>query len=100
MRRVRPPDVLSARGCTVGRAAGVHKAYPPRLRGARSVAEDVMYMPLEDLLFEWALHHFPYVLQDQELFDGLLHLIRALLSETARKEREATTRRVLTPSRS
>ena len=57
-----------------------------------------MDIGVEDILFEWALYHHPHLLQDPELFEGLLRFIQAVLSVAVREERAATTRRILKTS--
>jgi hypothetical protein len=52
------------------------------------------------VLFEWALHHHPSLLQDPDLFAGLLRFIHAVLTVAVREERAATTRRLLKTSTS
>lgn len=59
-----------------------------------------MDIAIEDVLYVRALHHCPYLLQDQELFDALLRFIHALLAQTARQERAATLQRLLRVSSS
>jgi hypothetical protein len=55
---------------------------------------------LHDLLFAFLLYEYPVLLQDEAAFQKLHAFIHQLLVETARKEREATTRRLLNASRS
>ena len=57
-----------------------------------------MDLSVEDVLFEWALYHHPHLLQDPDLFEGLLRFIHAVLSVAVREERAATTRRILKAS--
>jgi hypothetical protein len=59
-----------------------------------------MDVPLDDVLRLWGLYRFPDILADDELFDALLMFVHRLLTEAVRKEREATTRRLLQSSRS
>lgn len=59
-----------------------------------------MDLSVEDILFEWALYHHPALLQDPELFEGLIRFIHAVLSAAVREERAATTRRILKSSSS
>lgn len=44
--------------------------------------------PLEEVLFQFFLHHYPAVLNEEDVFDKLLHVIHGLLRRAARTERE------------
>lgn len=59
-----------------------------------------MDLMIEDLLYEWALYHFPRVLEDQELFEGFVRFVDALLTAAVWRERSDAFRRILTPSMS
>jgi len=57
-----------------------------------------MDFAIEDVLFQWALYHHPALLYEEELFDGLVKFIHAVLAAAVREERAAALRRVLTSS--
>jgi hypothetical protein len=44
--------------------------------------------PLEEMLFQYFLSHYPTVLNEEEVFDKLLLVIHGLLRRAARMERE------------
>lgn len=61
------------------------------------MADDIC---LNDKLFTLLLHSRPDVLQDSDLFNRLLLFIHREILEAVRKERRATTERLLRSSRS
>lgn len=54
-----------------------------------------MHIAVDDVLYAWAVHHSPDLLQDPEPFDGLLRFIDAVLAAAVREERAAAIRRLL-----
>ena len=59
-----------------------------------------MEITIEDLLYEWALYRFPHLLQDPELFEGLIRFVDALLTAAVRRERADAYQRLLRVSTS